>query len=58
MKLKIHRPHSCLGWLGWLFGILLVLCVLGKLRYPLSRRTIRHSSQVVGLSQLAAHLTR
>ncbi len=25
MKLKPQRPRSCLGWMGWVFGILLVL---------------------------------
>ena len=25
MKLKPHRPRSCLGWMGWLFASLLVL---------------------------------
>ena len=25
MKIKPHRPRSCLGWMGWVFGILLVL---------------------------------
>ena len=30
MKLKPHRPRSCLGWFAWVFGILLVLFVLGN----------------------------
>jgi len=25
MKIKPQRPHSCLGWFAWVFGILLVL---------------------------------
>ena len=30
MKLKPHRPRSCLGWFAWVFGTLLVLFVLGN----------------------------
>ena len=28
MKIKPHRPRSCLGWLGWVFASLLILFAL------------------------------
>ena len=30
MKLKPHRPRSCLGWFAWVFGILLLIFVSGN----------------------------
>jgi hypothetical protein len=31
MKLKPHRPRSCLGWFAWVFGILLLIFVSGNI---------------------------
>lgn len=31
MKIRIHRPRSCLGWFLWLLGILLSLALLNNL---------------------------
>ena len=31
MKIKPHRPRSCLGWFAWVFGILLLIFVLGNI---------------------------
>jgi hypothetical protein len=30
MKIKPHRPRSCLGWFAWVFGILLLIFVSGN----------------------------
>ena len=30
MKLKPHRPRSCLGWFAWVFAILLLIFVSGN----------------------------
>ncbi len=30
MKIKLHRPRSCLGWFAWVFGILLLIFVSGN----------------------------
>ena len=30
MKIKPHRPRSCLGWFAWVFGILLAFILLSN----------------------------
>jgi len=31
MKIKPHRPRSCLGWFAWVFGILLAFILLSNI---------------------------
>lgn len=31
MKIKLHRPRSCLGWFVWVFGILLAFILLSNI---------------------------